>query len=431
MNGPQKVLIIGGGFAGLSCAQSLANNPRFQVTLIDRENHHLFQPLLYQVATTSLAATDIARSLRGIVVKEENISILLDSMSSIDLTKKIARSENHEYEFDYLVIACGAKTSYFGNNQWAEHTIGLKSLDDAQRIRAKVLRGLERAEVTDDLAERRRLMTILIVGGGPTGVELAGAFSDLVRRAIRADFRNIDPAELNIILVQSGDRILKPFEPELSEYARQRLQDLGVTVLLGPRVDEIQPKRAHLNKKSSSPLVTSDGWIEAETMIWAAGVEADPITRQLGIETDRAGRIPVAPDLSIPGHPDCFAAGDIVDLVDTNGLQVPGLAPAANQMGKHIGMLLKKGTTSPERRESFAYRDKGAMAIIGKNSAIMQTETMRLKGFGAWVAWLMIHLAFLVSFRSKLFVLLQWAFAYVVNKPGGRVFSNNPEKPTP
>ena len=433
MAGPKNVLIIGGGFAGLACAQKLANDPRFQVTLIDRENHHLFQPLLYQVATTSLAASDIARSLRGILSKASNVKVLLDTITQVDSTNKVATSEKNTYPFDYLVLACGARTSFFGKDEWAQHTIGLKSLEDAHRVRSRVLGALERAEITCDLAERRRLMTILLVGGGPTGVELAGAFSDLVRRAMRSDFRNIDPADLNIILVQSGDRLLKPFDPELSEYAKRRLQDLGVEVLLGPRVDDIQPGRAHLNKETSSTLVSDEGWIEAETIIWAAGVQANELTTQIGIETDRSGRISVEPDLSLPNHPNLFAAGDIINLVDKNGVQVPGLSPAAAQAGKHIAKLLKEEarleTTDHAKRKvslrpKFAYWDKGSMSIIGKNVAIMQTEKIRMKGFFAWLAWLLVHVVFLVGFRSKLFVLLQWTYAYLVDKPGARVFIN-------
>ena len=431
MTGPKNVLIIGGGFAGLACAQKLAHDPRFQVTLIDKENHHLFQPLLYQVATTSLAAPDIARSLRGILSDADNVKVLLDTITRIDPVAKIATSDKRQYPFDYLVLACGARTSFFGKDEWAEHTIGLKSLQDAHRVRARVLGALERAEVTEDHAERRRLMTILLIGGGPTGVELAGAFSDLVRRAIRTDFRNIDPADLKIVLVQSGDRLLKPFDPDLSEYAKRRLQDLGVEILLGPRVDDIQPGRAHLNKASSSSLVCPDGWVEAETIIWAAGVQANDLTKQIGVETDRAGRIAVEPDLSLPGHPDLFAAGDIIDLKDKNGVQVPGLSPAAAQAGKHIAKLLKEelrlessthAKSKTSLRPQFAYWDKGSMAIIGKNVAVMQTDSLRMKGFFAWVAWLLVHVAFLVGFRAKLFVLMQWAWAYLVDKPGARVF---------
>jgi NADH:ubiquinone reductase (H+-translocating) len=432
VSGPKNVLIIGGGFAGLACAQKLADDARFQVTLIDKENHHLFQPLLYQVATTSLAAPDIARSLRGILAKAENVKVLLDTIVRIDPATKVATSANNEYPFDYLVLACGARTSFYGKDEWAEHTIGLKSLSDALQIRARVLEALERAEITKDPAERRRLMTIVMIGGGPTGVELAGAFSDLVRRAIRAHYRNIDPADLNIILVEGGDRLLAPFDPKLSEYAKHRLQDLGVDVLLGPTVDDVQPGRVHLSKPTSSPLVSDDGWIEAETIIWAAGVQANDLTKQIGVPTDRGGRIAVEPDLSLPEHPDLFAAGDIINLIDRNGIKVPGLSPAAAQAGKHIAKILKEEarleTTDHAKRKvslrpKFAYWDKGNMAIIGKNHAVMQTENIRMKGFFAWIAWLMVHVVFLVSFRSKLFVLMQWAYSYVFNKPGALVFT--------
>lgn len=432
VSAPKKVLIIGGGFAGLACAQKLAEDRRFEVTLIDRENHHLFQPLLYQVATTSLAAPDIARSLRGILVKAENVTVLLDTIQSIDNAGKVARSADHEYHFDYLVLACGSKTSYFGNQEWHQHTIGLKTLDDAQRIRGLVLSALEKAETTADPIERRRLMTILLIGGGPTGVELAGAFSDLVRRALRSDYRRIDPAELNIVLVQPGEHLINSFANELSEYAKRRLQNLGVTVILGPRVDDIQPGKAHLTEPDASSLVDDEGWIHAKNIIWAAGVEANEVTRTLGVETDRAGRISVEPDLSVPGFPDCFAVGDIVNLVDINGVKVPGLAPAASQMGKHVAKILKEEARLEESefadrkhtlRPRFGYWDKGSMAIIGKNSAVMETEKLRVKGFFAWIAWLLIHVAFLVGFRSKLFVLLQWAYAYLFDKPGARVFS--------
>ena len=250
---------------------------------------------------------------------------------------------------------------------------------------------------------------------------------------MRSDFRTIDPADLKILLVQSGDRLLKPFDPELSEYAKRRLQDLGVEILLGPRVDDIQSGRAHLNEAASSPLVSDDGWIEAETIIWAAGVQANDLTKSIGVETDRAGRIAVEPDLSLPGFPDLFAAGDIIDLVDKNGVQVPGLSPAAAQAGKHIAKLLKEEcrletTKNAEdkvsRRSKFGYWDKGSMAIVGKNVAVMQTESIRMKGFFAWIAWLLVHVAFLVGFRAKLFVLLQWAYAYLIDKPGARVFVN-------
>lgn len=428
MPDPRKVLIIGGGFAGLACAQKLANDKRFAVTLVDRRNHHLFQPLLYQVATASLAAPDIARSLRGVLSKAPNVTVLLDDIDEIDCRAKEARSAENSYPYDSLILATGAHTSFFGNDDWARHTVGLKSLEDAQTIRRRVLTGLEQAERTNDPEERKRLMTVVIVGAGPTGVELAGAFSDLVRRALKSDFRRINPSELRILLIQSGDRVLKPFEPELSEYARHRLEDLGVELCLGARVDQVEEGRVHLN---------TDRWIEASTIIWAAGVQASTLTGCLPCEADRGGRLLVSPDLSLPGHPDIFAAGDIVSIDDPDGNPVPGLAPAASQMGRHIANTLKEDIRLSktryahriaEFRPSFRYRDKGIMAIIGKNCAVAQTGRFKMRGMPAWAAWLLIHLLFLIGFRNKLAVLLQWAWAYIVDQPGARVVTGSDMK---
>ncbi len=409
MSTPHRVLIIGGGFAGLSCAKELANDERFAVTLLDRQNHHLFQPLLYQVATASLSAPDIARSLRAILTRAENVSVILDEVTRIDPKGKTVYSAEKSYSYDSLVLAAGARTSYFGNDEWAKHTIGLKSLDDAAEIRSRVLSALEQAERSQDPEEQKKLMTVAIIGGGPTGVELAGAFSDLVRRALKTDFRKIDPAELRVVIIQSGDRLLKPFTEEHSAYTEERLKKLGVKVILGPRVDQVEEGRLHLN----------DGrWIEAHTLIWAAGVGASPLTKDFACPQDRGGRIQVYPDLSLPDYPEVFAAGDLVCLEN-----IPGVAPAATQMGKHIGQSLLKG-----KRKPFKYRDKGMMAIIGKNAAIAEANGIDLKGFPAWLAWLFIHLAFLVGFRNKLSVLLSWAFNYLFDKPGARVFTTEPKE---
>ncbi|MGJ8696222.1 MAG: NAD(P)/FAD-dependent oxidoreductase [Verrucomicrobiaceae bacterium] len=423
MSSPHRVLIIGGGFAGLNCARSLANDSRFKITLFDRENHHLFQPLLYQVATAALSAPDIARSLRAILTEAKNVSVLLDEITTIDPEKKEIRSAAASYPYDSLVIATGAKTSYFGNDHWAQHSIGLKSLKDARSIRHRVLHALEQAERSHDPLEQKRLMSVVIVGGGPTGVELAGAFSDLVRRALKADFRNIDPQNLRVCLIQSGDRVLKPFTPAHSEYTRQRLEALGVEVILGPRVDDVQDRRVHLN---------DDRWIEAETIIWAAGVQATSLTRDLDCPRDRGGRLEATPNLSLPGHPHIFAAGDLVKIIDHQGKEVPGLAPAALQMGQHIAKVLKEDlrlqkTRFADRyqdlRPAFTYRDKGIMAIIGKNAAVAEANRLNLRGFPAWLAWLFIHIAFLVGYRNKIAVLTSWAFTYLFDKPGARVFS--------
>lgn len=423
MKAPHRVVIVGGGFAGLNCAKSLANDDRFEVTLIDRQNHHLFQPLLYQVATASLSAVEIARSLRAILDDSPNVSVLLDKVTQIDDGRKAVITENGHYSYDSLVLATGARTSYFGKDEWAKHTFGLKTLEDSRRIRHQVLNALERAERTSNPAEKKRLMTVAIVGGGPTGVELAGAFADLVRRALKSDYRRIDVSDFRIILIQSGDRLLKPFAEDHSEYTRERLETLGVEIILGPRVDNVREHYLHLDDGRE---------IEAETLIWAAGVAASPLTGCFDCPRDRGGRIEVEPPLTVPGHPHVFAAGDLVSLVDHDGKSVPGLAPAAMQMGKHVAKVFREDLRLQktrykdrylELRPAFSYRDKGIMAIIGKNAAVAQANKLKLKGFPAWLAWLFIHLAFLVGFRNKLAVLLSWAFSYLFDKPAARVFS--------
>ncbi len=423
MKSPHRVTIIGGGFAGLNCAQSLANDDRFSVTLIDQQNHHLFQPLLYQVATASLSAVDIARSLRAVLGKAQNVSVILDKVTDIACDKNEIITEHGSHSYDSLVIATGARTSYFGKDEWAKHTYGLKNLEDSRQIRHQVLNALERAERCDDIEEQKRLMSVAIIGGGPTGVELAGAFSDLVRRALKTDYRRIDLKDFRIVLIQSGERILKSFSEDHSAYTLERLQELGVEVILGPRVDEVKEGYLHLNDGQE---------IQAETLIWAAGVGASPITECLECPRDRGGRIEVEPSLAVPGHPNIFAAGDLVSLTDPDGKTVPGLAPAAMQMGKHVAKVLKEDlrlqkTRYADRyltlRPAYRYKDKGIMAIIGKNAAVAQTGKMKLKGFPAWLAWLFIHLAFLIGFRNKLAVLLSWAFSYLFDKPAARVFS--------
>lgn len=423
MKSPRKVVIVGGGFAGLACARRLANDRRFEVTLLDRHNHHLFQPLLYQVATASLAAPDIARSLRGVLSGARNTTVILDHITDVDTKAKEIRSAHGSYPYDYLVLAAGARTSFFGNDQWRKFTVGLKTLDDAQTIRRRVLNSLEVAERTSDETERRRLMTIVIVGAGPTGVELAGAFSDLVRRALKSDFRRIDPSSLRIVLVQSGERVLKSFQDDLSEYALHRLEALGVEVQLGLRVDDVQDGKVHLNNGE---------WIDAETIIWAAGVQASSVCESVDCAKDSCGRFLVNPDLSLPSHPEIFVAGDIAAIDDESGNPVPGLAPAAEQMGRHIANVLKEelrlettryADRKQEFRPKFKFRDKGIMAIIGKNCAVVQAGKFTLRGPLAWCAWLFIHLLFLIGFRNKLAVLLQWAWAYLVDKPGARVMT--------
>lgn len=425
MSKPHQLLIIGGGFAGLECAQRLANDDRFEVTLVDRTNHHLFQPLLYQVATASLAAPDIARSIRQILADAKNVTVLMDEITTIDPNARTAiGSSGTHYEFDFLLLAAGARTGYFGNDDWAKHTLGLKSLADAQNIRRTVLSNLERAEITTDDAERLRLMTVAIVGGGPTGVELAGAFADLVHRSLKSNFRRIDTGKLRVILIEGSESILEAYDEDQCAYARKRLEKLGVEVRNNTRVTKVSEGR--LDFKDGSML-------EAAAIIWAAGIAANPLTAQLGLQTDRAGRISPEPDLSIPGHPYIFVAGDLVSMKDCDGQMVPGVAPAAVQMGGHVAKILKLAIDPDSRgkRPAFDYFDKGMMAIIGKNYAVVKAGSFRLQGFLAWLAWLFIHITFLVGFRNKLSVLLGWAWSYVINNPEARIIVNPPVATAP
>lgn len=421
MNPPRKLLIIGGGFAGLECARRLSNDDRFEVTLVDRTNHHLFQPLLYQVATASLAAPDIARSIRQILADAKNVTVLMDEIVSIDTAANTANGiSGAVYSFDHLLLAAGARTGYFGNDDWANHSLGLKSLADAQNIRRTVLSNLERAELCDDDAERKKLMTVAIVGGGPTGVELAGAFADLVHRCLKSNFRRIDTSKLRIILIEGSELILEAYDPDQSAYARRRLEKLGVEVRNNTRVTKVR----------EGALEFKDGTIlEAAAIIWAAGIAANPLAKLLGVPTDRAGRVTPNPDLSIPDHPHIFVAGDLVAMKDCDGQMVPGVAPAAVQMGAHVAKILLDGADG--KRPAFDYFDKGMMAIIGKNNAVVKAGSFRLRGFIAWLAWLFIHITFLVGFRNKLSVLIGWAWSYVINNPEARIIVNTPTAAAP
>jgi NADH:ubiquinone reductase (H+-translocating) len=370
------------------------------------------------VATASLAAPDIARSIRQILEDAKNVTVLMDEITGIDTATKLATGlSGTRYSYDNLVLAAGARTGYFGNDQWAAHSLGLKSLADAQNIRRTVLANLERAELSTDDAERARLMTVAIVGGGPTGVELAGAFADLVHRSLKSNFRRIDTGMLRIILIEGGELVLDFYDPDQSIYARKRLEKLGVEVRNNTRVTNI--REGVLEFKDGTSL-------EAAAIIWAAGVAASPLTAALGVPTDRGGRITPNPDLSIPGHPEIFVAGDVVSMKDCDGQMVPGVAPAAVQMGAHIAKTLKSEFEGATSRPAFDYFDKGMMAIIGKNYAVVKAGKMRLQGFIAWLAWLFIHIAFLIGFRNKLSVLLGWAYSYVVNNPSARIIVNPP-----
>jgi NADH dehydrogenase len=417
---PRKVLIIGGGFVGLECARRLANDERFEVSLVDRNNHHLFQPLLYQVATASLAAPDIARSLRQILEKARNVTVLMDEIADLSPGERTATGKSgHVYSYDYLVLATGVRTSFFGNLGWEQHTLGLKTLAEAQMIRRTVLSNLEKAELSTDPDERRRLMTVAIVGGGPTGVELAGAFADLLRRSLHTNFRRIDTTKLRVILIEGSERILGAYDEEQSEYAEKRLSHLGVEVRTSTTVSNVSAQCVHLGNGET---------IDTAAIVWAAGTEASPLAAKLDVPpADRAGRIAPEPDLSLPGHPEIFAGGDVVSIRDGKGNPVPGVAPAAMQMGRHIAKVLKIDADryTDEARPAFKYYDKGIMAIIGKNAAVVKSGNLRLRAFPAWLAWLFVHVLFLIGFRNKLSVLLGWAFAYLRDTPDTRIIVNS------
>ena len=407
---PLEVVVLGGGFAGLSCVKAL-NDPRFHVTLVDRWNHHLFQPLLYQVASAGLSTTEIAQPLRAILSDHKNVTTLMDEVTLIDLTAKKVCMKEHELNYDYLVIALGAKTGYFGHNEWAAHTMGLKSLDDAMRIRREVLLAFEKAESENDPEKTARLLSMVIVGGGPTGVEMAGALAELAQVVLRDDFRRIDPTQAKVHLIEAGPRLLSMFSEDLSSYTRARLEKMGVQVHLNCPVKEVGP----------GYVITGDGRIESKLVIWAAGVEASEVTRTLaGIPLDRGGRIQVLPDLSLPGHSEVFAAGDLVSLTDKNGVKVPGVSPAAIQMGQHIAKLIQ---TEPMigARTPYAYWDKGSMATIGRKSAVAMFKGMHVKGFLAWLMWLFVHLIFLVGMRNRASVFLHWVWSYFTWQRGARI----------
>jgi NADH dehydrogenase len=390
---------------------------------VDRTNHHLFQPLLYQVAMAGLSAPDIAQPIRSILSRHPNLEVLMDEVEEIDLVKRRVVCRQNTLTYDYLVLAFGGVTSYFGHPEWAEFAPGMKTLEDALAIRRRILLAFERAENEPDPEQQARLMTIVIVGGGPTGVELAGACAELAHRVLRRDFEHIDPTQARIILVEGLPRILPQFTPDLSEKGRHQLEKLGVQVRTGCAVKSIQ--RGVLT-------LADDETIHAENIVWAAGVMAHPLTQKLGVELDRAGRIKVEPDLSVSGHPEVFAIGDIVSLLQPDGRPVPGVAPAAIQMGRHAARLLESELgqgPKPGLRPAFRYLDKGSLATIGRSAGIAQIGRIKLQGFPAWLAWLVIHLIFLIGFRNKLSVLISWAYSYFTYKLGARIIINGlPER---
>lgn len=410
------IVVVGAGFGGLSFVRNFPSD-RARITLIDRQNHHLFQPLLYQVASAGLSAVDIAQPIRAIFGARPNLTVLMAEVTGIDLTARRVTHARGELVYDYLIVAAGGMTSYFGHPEWERFAPGLKTLGDALHIRRKILLAFEHAETESDPARREAAMTIVVIGGGPTGVELAGTFAELARTVLVQDFDHIDPSQAKVILIEGSPRVLAAYPPDLSASAQRQLEKLGVEVRLNTRVEAI----------TEGQVVAGGVTLRAENIVWGAGVAAVPLAKQLGTEQDRAGRVKVLPDLSIPGHPEVFAVGDLMSLVDAKGQVVPGVAQGAMQSGAHVAKLLRRELRgekySPAGREPFAYFDKGTMATIGRSSAVAEIGRFKFSGFPAWMAWLTIHLVFLVGFRNKISVLIQWMYSYFTYKRGARVIT--------
>jgi NADH dehydrogenase len=414
------IVVLGAGFGGLEFCQKF-HHPSARLTVVDASNHYLFQPLLYQVATAGLSAPDIAQPIRSILSNRPDIYVLMERVADVKLAEKKVILSGSELSYDFLVLALGGCTSYFGHPEWEEHAPGLKSLQDALRIRSQVLLAFEKAEAADTKEEQARLMSMVVVGGGPTGVELAGAFAELARHVLRADFRRIDPAQARVILIEGTSRILPNLTPDLSASAQKQLEALGVQVMLNARVKNISPCRVELEDGAT---------IQAANIFWAAGVAATPLTKKLGVELDRAGRVKVNPDLSVPGYPEAFAIGDMALSLGADGKPVPGVSPAAMQMAGHVARMVEGELASHGKktlRPAFKYWDKGTMATIGRSAAVAQVGKFHFSGLIAWLAWLGIHLIFLVGFRSKIAVLFQWFYSYITYKRGSRIVVSDKE----
>ncbi len=418
--------MLGAGFGGLNFCKAF-RHPTARVTVVDRQNHHLFQPLLYQVATAGLSASDIAEPVRAILARHRGVTVLLDEVLEVDLAGRRVRGARHTLGYDYLVLALGGVTSYFGHPEWEAHAPGLKTLEDALRIRRDILLAFERAEAEPDPAEQQRLMTVIVIGGGPTGVELAGALAELARHVLRPDFRRADPGRARVMLLEGGPRLLPALPARLSESARRQLERLGVEVRLRARVRDLRAGEVELE----------DGTVlRAANLLWAAGVAASPLTARLGVPLDAAGRIRVQPDLSLPGHPEVFAIGDIAHVEGPDGPPVPGVAPAAMQMAGHVARLLRRELAAPPAarppRPAFRYLDKGTMATIGRSAAVAHIGPFQFSGLPAWLAWLFVHLLFLVGFDNKASVLLQWVYSYFTYRRGARIILGAPSpRPAP
>lgn len=408
---PSKVIIIGGGFGGLAAAKSLKNSD-VEIILIDKTNHHLFQPLLYQVATTALSPADIATPIRSILRNQRNIRIILGEVAKIDKEKKKVFLTNEEYDYDYLIIAIGNNTSYFGNENWIKYAPGLKTMSDALLIREKILLSFEKAEIDHQEKDRQGHMTFVIVGGGPTGVELAGAIAEITQKTLSKDFRNIDTSKTRIILIEAQDRILSMYDSDLSVKAKRFLESLGVNIRLNTKVKDINEKG----------VMVGNQFIETTNIIWAAGNSISPLINTLNTETDKTGRVVVKEDCSIENFREVFVIGDAAFFIQEEK-PLPAVAPVAIQQGKYVAKVISKSLVNKERKP-FQYIDKGNLATIGRAKAIMQIGKFKMAGFLAWVGWVFIHILYLISFRNRYKVMTEWIWYYITNRSGVRLIVN-------
>lgn len=415
-----RIVIVGAGFGGLSAAKALAKAPA-QVTLIDRRNHHLFQPLLYQVATAALAPTQIATPIRAILRTQRNAEVALGKVEGVDLERKEVVMGDRRVGFDYLVLATGARHSYFGRDEWERFAPGLKTLEDATEQRKRILLSFERAELENDPAERLRLTTFVVIGGGPTGVEMAGAIAELAKNALAQDYRRIDPASARIVLVEATPHLLGAFPEVLSEHARRALEKLGVEVRTGAAVTACDAEGVTLGGER----------IESRCVIWAAGVQSSPAARWLNAPADRAGRVMVEPDMRMPGREDVFLVGDCASVMGKDGKPLPGVAPVAKQQGEYVAKLIRNALAGKTHTKPFAYKDYGNLATVGRKAAIADIHGFHLRGFIGWVFWSAAHIYFLIGFRNRIAVTLDWVWSYLTFERGARLITGDvaPAKP--
>ncbi len=409
-----SVVIVGAGFGGLSAARGL-QDAGFDITIIDRQNHHLFQPLLYQVATAAVSPADVAVPIRSLFSGNRNIRVLMDEVIDVDVEDKVVLSQTGRYIYDYLILATGSEYDYFGQNHWRPYSVSLKTLEDALFMRELILLAFERAEMASEEAERRRLMRFVIIGGGPTGVELAGAIAELAKSTLVRDFQHIEPGSAEIVLLEAGPSLLSGFPPRLIDFAQRTLKRKGVTICLETPVKDIRPEGVVVGQ--------SDAAIPAATVLWAAGTNAGAVGDWIGAEVDRAGRVIISADLSVSDHPEIFVIGDAAHCAPSNGASLPGVAPVAKQQGTYVAKVIRQRAMDGLSPQPFRYRDEGMLATIGRGAAVADLRWIKLTGWIAWMFWGLVHIYFLIGFRNRMVVLLNWAWAYFTHGLGARLIT--------